>query len=118
MTIIHEGRQKDHELPDDEAVHEVLDASEAQKESVVDAPLKSNPGGTYDTSLLRRYADHAAGHNRPCLKSINHDRKIFELVQPNFDWFRDLIRYSGLVDLCDAAYMTINDDMYMAFAEK
>lgn len=56
--------------------------------------------------------------NRLCLKSINHRRKILDLVHPEDDWFKNAICYSRLADLCDVAYKPINHGMYATFAER
>ncbi|XP_050889853.1 uncharacterized protein LOC127095166 [Lathyrus oleraceus] len=54
----------------------------------------------------------------PCLKLVNHNRKILDLENSVADWFGDVICYSGLVGLCVVSYMTINHGMQTSFAER
>ncbi|XP_058743641.1 uncharacterized protein LOC131616351 [Vicia villosa] len=75
--------------------------------------VQDYPRGPYDPSLLKHYDSHVtphvwAGEERPTLKSMNHARKIFDLVQPREDWFREVILGSRLAGLCCSGYGTIN----------
>lgn len=55
---------------------------------------------------------------RPCLKSVNHERKILKLEQSEDEWFKNVLRYFWLVGLCVIAFTTINYDMQEGFIER
>lgn len=54
----------------------------------------------------------------PCLKFVNYRRKILELEKPEDDWFKIVLRYFGIAELCAAVHTTINHCMYAEFTER
>ncbi|XP_058783413.1 uncharacterized protein LOC131658096 [Vicia villosa] len=96
----------------------------AQDEVRVLAPVHVTPtylGGPFDTSFLIYYSDHVARHvfsGETLLKSVNHARKIFTLVHPTANWFKDNIIAFGLLGLCCSSYNTISHKMHEAFVDR
>lgn len=54
---------------------------------------------------------------RDALKFINLAHKFIGLQLPNKEWFQDMLRLSGLRELCSIGYV-INHGMIFAFVER
>ncbi|XP_058751706.1 uncharacterized protein LOC131624809 [Vicia villosa] len=75
------------------------------------------PGGPSNLSMLTGVF-FGNFQDRASQKFYNHGREILSLRQPTEPWFQDVLKASGLKNLCHIGYTTIHNEMLIEFVER
>ncbi|XP_058776566.1 protein MAIN-LIKE 1-like [Vicia villosa] len=82
--------------------------------------MDDSPAGSSFASRSRmsRASSSREEEERATIKSVNHGQKIFDLFQPQAQWFNDVVGGSELGGLCMIGYSNSIHKMYGAIAER